>query len=108
MGTVSFLGAALLDALSAEASDALGTGPRPEQWAAPAGRRLARLAVSEQLWAAVSATVGFDVIPTCRAVYFADPPGPLVRPYIDKAGYDLTVRWGERETSAAIGFEPVG
>ena len=92
LGRLPFITATLLGVLCDEATSALtsrATGP--EQWAAPAGPALARLAVSRQLRTAVSQSVGFAVTPTYNAVYLADPPGSLVRPHIDKRGYDLTV-----------------
>ena len=56
-----------------------------------AGDALAALAVSRELREAVSAALGFAVVPTYDAVYEYDPPGSRVRTHVDARDFEIVV-----------------
>jgi len=92
LGRPAFVGERLLELLRAEAREVLPApsedGPRV---VAPAGRVLARVAVSGKLRQAVAEAVGFPVVPTYEASYLYDPPGSHVRTHLDTREYELVV-----------------
>lgn len=90
LGRLTFISDRLLDSLISEAhhqKPEVGAGVRA---IGPAGDLLAGLAASRQLREALSASLGFRVVPTYDAMYEYDPPGSHVRTHLDAAAFEFT------------------
>ena len=88
IGRVPFLSDELFDGLCDEAhaarpAQAVGT----RRATGDAGDVLAAVAVSRELREIVSDALGFDAVPTYRALYEYDGPGSFVAPHVDARGY---------------------
>jgi hypothetical protein len=88
IGRVPFLSVELFDGLCDEARaarPAQATGAR--RATGDAGDVLAAVAVSRELQETVSDALGFDAVPTYRALYEYDGPGSFVAPHVDRRDY---------------------
>lgn len=88
LGRLPFVSDRLLGLLVEEARTQIPERAGERRAGAP-GEVLANLAVSRNLREAVSAAVGFAVVPTYSASYLYEPPGSHVRTHVDRRDYEV-------------------